>query len=675
MGSNYPFTETCPPPNTTPLFRMTVGAVDEGGAQGGRMSIYPWKQAQTCNIVNMYLSVQASLSTQVIQTTQNSQSNIIKVNANCDPTITSCKKFTAKHDKIVQTNLIDMDAVQRSFVSDPVQQLLNSALIILSSSVTKHMKTMPHLPSADDCKLKGPSSCSVSNVINSFMRVGISLNTHIEQDCLSTQSNYLEINVEDYGKTALNHDVIKQTNKANIKCTQDAVVGNAICQNISDSLSKISVGPIQRGNRSSDALMAFIIVIVIFFICAFIGIFLLWAMMIYGGYTFLFLSLFFFIFFWAYRPVRGAWYGYSPGIQKSDGAKYYTELSEKYYNDPEVAKLDCMNNPTCAAMDFVIDTDKITTEYPQAGNATFYSGDVDNYNKCKDITDMGNDEASNLIGIRNPWFRNAELSGNSPDDEIEGDVLLDVTSGNLWYRLPMNSFYGQQTTWVTPKQINKNNQNNVLNGNNFYNCYNGEITSLNYAKTGVKVYIYIDMKSTTLIDPSTSKKTSYPLPPEGGSYQIPIDRDANDLTKATYDIKSTVTQNDFFLVPYPIGCSDDPPNTEQYFYNQMFYLYMAKLDQSTGQWAPAWGPDKTGPPLNMINGYGIVPELQPFNSTFLKYKETNYWYLWLSIFFLVLGILLIGGKKYVDNKNHNTEIVYQYEPGELPEDMLKKEEK
>ncbi len=645
--SNYPFSETCPPPNTSPIFSST--AIFPFGAT--HFTLYPWKQVQQCNIVNMYVSMQTNLSTQVIQTNSSGQSNIIVINASCDPTINTCKKFVAKNDTIKQTNLVDMDAVQRSYTSNNIQQLLNMNMIAMLSSVTKALTIMPSLPTVDP---SAGGSQSMTNIINSFTRVGISVNTHIEQDCQLTQSNYLEVNINDYGTVKLNHLVIKQTNKANMKCTQNAIVGNNVLQTITDNLTQISGDPFEMGRGSRASLVSMIIVLILFLFILFLGFFLLMVIMKYGGWGFIGISFFFFIFFFIYQPVKGSWYGFSPGIPNSACANHYTATkTNKYYDSPVQAKNECMKDPNCVAVDYVIDQDSVTKENPQAGHATFYSGNIDNFSKCTDITDSGEDTAMDLVQLRNPWYRNAELAGVSPDDSIEGDVLLDVTSGNLWYRLPLNSYKGQRTEWVQPSMINRNNKNNVLSGNSYFPCASNQKEPITVGNKTGKVYIFIDydMDETLLMDPKTGQIHSYPLPPKQGKYINPIDKNAAQDDSKSYDTTSNPSQDigpeDYFLVAYPMGCSDQPPVKERYFYNQQFFLYKTKYnDTQTAKlhkgWYPDWGLTQENEPLNIVNGYGIVPDVFQFDSTFLKFKQKNYWFLWIGLYLFVFGIILIG---------------------------------
>lgn len=630
--SKLPFTEECPEFQQTPFLTAAGAGCSIGDTTGkclaGGGTIHSWGQAQSCNIVNCFMSAQANCSTSVINSNSVVQSNTIIVNASCDPNVSTCKKFNASHENVNQYNLIDMDSVQMAFTSNTAQQTLNLSIMQSATAVVKGLSVMPQ------------QSLS-SNIMNTFMRCGITINTNIQQICESTQKNYLEVNTDNYGTVDLSHSVFNQTNEDTSKCTQLAVTKNDILQTLTESLSQVSESLSQGLNMFALLIVIAIIICVVIMVGGGVmvkseesgGIFKIIGLVsaLIGA---LFLMLFFVI-----RPTKGLWYSITPGIPDSNCGTSFTYDSSKHYDKSSQAVKDCMKNSKYIGMDYVVDD--ASSETSDAGTARFYKGNIDKTKDCTDITQPNTTETNNSIyealDIRNPKYINVSLRGNFPTEETEGDICLDMDTGNLFYKYPLKPIPNSKTEngWKKPSYII--NYNGVPGASYMKdNVFDGISESLN----SHKVYFYIDIDHTTLVFPPGVYK---PYPLEDYSAEKPLG-----------NTKGTPTSGDYFVVPYPFGETSNESEKEQYQYGATFYLYGSIKDESTNKYVPNWGNDKANVPISKIPGYGIVPIYTWNLSTFLKFKQKNYWFLWITgiLFFLAflcfIAAIMSGKKKSKD---------------------------
>ncbi len=630
---NLPLVETCPTPPNDPIFSAWTGGctVETGGCVGTGGTVYNWGQASSCNIVNSYMSAQANINTTVINQQNIVQSNTIIVNNDCDPSVSACKEYKSK-GKINQNNsLVDVSAVQLSYVSNTAQQILNLSILQDASSVVSGLNVVPQ-------------SATSGNVLNTFMRTGITINTNITQYCDVTQSNYLEVNNNNYGTVKLFNNVNQSNIVDNYKCTQLAVTRNNILQTLTENLSQIADARAQ-GISVFAILMVFGIVICVFLLVGG-GIVVktegsLFKIM---GPVTIGVGLMFIMFYFFIRPKLSLWYGMSPGIPASDCSDKFKYSSKKYYDVSRQAKKEFDDDGKYVAMDYIIDTTKSTDpdfEKNGPGTATFYTGDVHDTPLCLDIIATSG-KRYQLITIRNPVYVNVSLKGETPG-EIEGDVCIDIDTGNMFYKFPTSPTIGPSNmSWQTPSYV----QDPRANPDVQDNAFDGSPTNAKLGNEN-KIYFYIDINQTTLLYPKKESIANYPI--EGFGPTAPIGR--------TYKLANVKT-GDYFLVPYPYGPDSQGSETyEQYQYAGVYYLYSAT--EVNGKFQPNWGEDHTkspSPPINHVNGYGIVPEFEWENHTLLKFQKINGWFLWTGLALILCGIGLMiafffgaGQKKPLDD--------------------------
>lgn len=664
----------------------------------------PWKQAQMCNVINVSASLQFNMSQNIMSNNSVYESNSIYVSASCDRD-NPCDEFNFNNNEITSVNTIDMNNVQMAYVSNMAQGILYQGLQAYTSIVTKYLNMFPLALSAtsqeilDEGDLGNYYNVNMTNIINTFIRVGCSINTNISQTCSINQQNTINLTVKNYNEVDISGNLIDQENDATMSCTQTAYLGNAPVSEMVNNLSNISSVNHTLGGPSRNGIGRRSLTTVI--VSAVVGCVVLFAFMLMLYYVFrsapsnnsgsgdssssnnsgiisvnpneskssstgmmvFFIGLCALVgvlliaMYYTVQPIASAWFGFSPGImntQQPQVKSLYSVALQKNYNDVSDAVMDFDNNESYVAMDYDPDMDAIEefvqssyrdapSELKIPGTATFYTGSIENFDQCYEITNPGisplvmvdekvktesggNDSGKvPIITYRNPYYRNASLAGKDPPNELDGDVLLDVDTGRMFFKMPAGSYSSSDkaTRWFEPSIINTKAPNQ--HDNVFQSLDPTESESANNNKA--KAYFYIDVDHTMLYDGKL-----YPLPPTGKTYTNPIDRDSAapfriddgpvDESASYYSIKTTVKNGDYFVVPYPIGMSDQ--NTrERYQYSQAYFVYKAVLNETTGEWEPAWGPSKYDNPSGVVNGYGLVPIVQPFKVTRMKYHQQH----------------------------------------------------
>ena len=541
------------------------------------------------------------------------------------------------HDNINnQSNTVDLNAVQRAYVSNKAQQKMSLQIIQSSTAVAKGIAVLPQ-------------SSNAGNVVNAHMKASIALNTNIENYCSVMQNNLILFNIKDYDTVRMYNLTFDQTNEAYSSCTQMAVNTNSMSQEVIAQVGQIASAT-SAGLNLLALLIVFAIIACVFFLTvggtivggAYIGFLLFGIALLITGAVFM-------ILFAVSKKQQGLWCGFSPGIEHSASCRGFRPYgAPTYFDSSDQAQEKCLNDPTCTAMDWTWQPEG----GPRAGTAQFYQGNGD-YLECTEIVFSGSDQGNNLISFRNPVYINASLGPEeSPSNDIPGDVLLDVNSGRLYYRKPPVK-EGETPRWVTPSSLyDEAYVDNVFDG---AVDSAGEPVTLD---TGNRVFIYITQAqadSIQLPDPKTEGLVHSPYPAEpwntdsrvvGGDGNWPIGANANENNPQRYEAK----EGDYFLVVYPMGPTDknfagEDDSVEQYNFSQQYHLYAARIGREEGIEEGVENILGTDPNtehlLNEIPGAGPEPVIQLYQSTYFKYTTRNWWYLWAGIAGILCGIGLL----------------------------------
>lgn len=648
----------CPPVEPNTVFNIYI------------FKLNSWKQSYTCNMVSLFTCFQFSMTNQILADADATQSNSIYITTSCDPNTTDCDKVTFKNNNITMKNTVDMSAVQRAYVTNGAQQALYKALQQYGIAAFKFMNEIPHFFNSINNISSGNNTTS-TNILNVFFNISVSLNTTIEASCTSNQSNTFSLYIQGYSNVYIDNNNIKQQNDLTMQCSQSALKGSPnVSTNLQTTLETSSSPPEKPLDTNKNRLLFFILSPIILTIVFFLGYATLKSFLPIS-IVYLVLSLLLIIFYFVsiysfQKPQSGAWFGFSNSIANCANSNLYTLEETITYTDQKDAVSYCLSKPSYIGFDYKINQELLESNYNSyninnpivPGVATFYSGSIHAFDKNQDIIGLTSSNGTNSIQYRNPYYRNASLNGELPSDSIQGDILLDVDSGNLYYRLPLNSFVGQTSTWVKPSKINKWNIDNIYYANQpnpnadvpTQTPIKGPSNELaNYSNTKNKVYFYIDITETNIFDGST-----LPLPPIGSNYLNPCDQDAAaSTTDEIINYNLEVKETDLFVLPYPYAMADNGASYEQYLFSQQFFIYPITADKKPNINSTV----KPNLPIGIIPGYSLIPQINTdeYSCTYLKYIQTFPFILWLSVMLFIYS--LIGFILYSVQKNTKSDVL------------------
>jgi hypothetical protein len=656
-----PYTNECPTPYTEDTGQSMVTLFP--------VPLYfhmnPWSSSGICNIVNVGASLQFEMSSQVIQLCTSIQNNNIVTDIECNSGDNNtgdqkqCNKVVISNNTYYMSNRANMTAAQASYKSNDAQYWLYKHLLLYMSTIGRYMLKFPStLPSTTS------KNTTLSNVINAFFRLSVSMNTNIEQTCTSRQHNVIDLYVKGYNNVIITNNKFKQTNSANMKCTQLALEENIISQQLATILQAMgSVDPTPQ--KSPRGIFGTMMICLIFFIVC-VGIIQVgkslqpWPPALCLFFGFIFIALFCIMKFNSLN-VKSSWFAYSPGIESIPNYNDYFELDKTdTFTTADEAQAVCDSNPSYVAMDYTIDPLRVAidpdTGLPTTpGTAKFYKGNPTQTMKaCESIiSNMELATSPQFINYRHAYFRNGNLGGKVPDESIIGDVCLDVDEGKLWFRIPyesgsgFHSYQGQTSSWVEPSKLYEMNQDNVRAV---------LIDAEQDVAEDARFYFYIDpsLKYTEALEQQLYLDDRY---------VAPLDCNCNTLNSICsetnlYSVDDTtgkgnnfVKAGDYFVLPFPSGPDVSGEQYEQYDYNQKFGVFPVRYNSETSKWEP----DTTITYTIFMNGYGLVPIIQSqtqgdshgneiigSTSTYLKYEQVFYALLWLGLGFIGISILMVA---------------------------------
>jgi hypothetical protein len=657
--------EACPEPE--PNLKFGVPMPFSPFFVGGEVN---WQNASTCNLTNMAMIAQADISTNVYNDNETSQANIFVVNSDCE---VDCDTFSYTNNQLDQGNVLNVSATQRTFTTNKAQQQLVLSVLQQASSAVKGIALLPQ-------------SSQASNVMNGYMRASMSMSTNIGQSCVSQQENVAVIDTGAASNVDISNNIFEQTNEASKDCNQLAITRNVSMQALTANLQ-------QTASASSTGItLWFFVVLVVALILGF-TVFSVTVVktaskpqviLIIVGVVVLIIGACLLASWAATKNTESAWFGCSPGIPNGgcQGYKSYALGGQNIrdYDSPAAAQNACMNDSNCTALDWVWNP----TEGDEAGTATFYTGEPTG--QCSNIvgnTDDSPDDSRNIISIRPPAYRTVALGGETPNNDLVADVALDTDTGNLWYKMPPNfnscniyppgsdAYNSAPWTFVAPHFVEASNADNAFktlipNSCGTAQCSQCGFESTQYGVEGTsnKIYIWIDPTQLISMDlePNNDNslynygtKTYEQWMAEIGNYEW-------DFSSPVGDPNIEPKEGDYFLVVFPYGPDDtvdptganwptDDSQFEHYAFGQQYYLYPAVPVSSGGangyapfpDGDPAITEETPNPPLNRVNGFGVVPEFQAYQSTLMKYQTRNQMLLYMGLVLLGLGVVVIIG--------------------------------
>jgi hypothetical protein len=701
-SGNVPWTESCPKMQNNKA--LSGGAAEcgfaneeilytEGGCFAQHETLYNWAQAQSCNVVNIFMDAQMKINTLVTQVNENDNSETIIINNTCSSygdSGATCDTVTIKHINLDQTNVVSMKAVQGALVSNETQQMLNLTIMQSATSMVKGLSL-------------NPQSSMSSNMINAFMRTGVTINTNIQQTCKTTNTQLIEINNTNYDTVHISDAIMKQSSNTTQQCLQLTVNHNKLLQSITASLSQIA-----EATSKGVSLIAFLIVLLIGF-AIFMGCGTYFAthedsIIVWIAVILMILGIVFLIIFFTATNNVGLWYGCSPGLANCKGLTAEEPIP---YDSAEAAKSKLMKTKHYIAVDYTIDNAQSGSE---SGTAVFYKGssiDPQCYSAVTQpnnniILGDGSDKAGGVISVRNPLYVVGVLDANQsvPSNSIVGDVFLDTMTGNIFYKLPTGVTYGSTgLSWQKPSTIsaslNPSDESSFNVADNVYtDAYDpadGQVSKLSSRPPApAQVFFWINQDSVHLELDLTHGEVPYPIygykdftsnanndsildSPNPYGCRQPVNYGLDNTSQFTANkipsSSSTTTihqmpkEGDYFLVPYPYGQALDKNDTvpQQYAYGGVYNLYKAVKD-SNGRMVPYLTSDDGKNDSNIVNkviGYGIVPEFQWERSTCIKTPVKETWMMILSICFFAMSFVLffmymLRGKKTTPPKEGQT---------------------
>lgn len=383
-------------------------------------------QSHSTNVANVISNVMEQVTSSITANQQltGNQNQIISVTGVGGDVVISGNKMN-------QTANLNMDALAKQISSQTAQQDIVQRLSQQATAITSGINIF--------------QSSDADNTMNAFLDVGMSVASNIGQICAASNNQNQAITVNAVaGNVSITDNQQDQVAGAFVKCMQDSSATNSAVQSVQQSVDQSAVAK-SEGLDLWELIILLVVVGVI--------ILLVIGMVAFGGASFI-KKLFFPLLFLG--GLAGAIYfgmqwqksdivkingvGFSTLIKNDGQCQAMQYSTSTAYNNATDAGTACLNDPNCAAFDWI--PPNTTIFYNKLGYTVEDS--TTKMQVCPNVKAATLPPGTSFTVP--PQLLQGKTSNNAPDASTGNthDVYVDQTTGHYFWKVPLTNQWQDQ---------------------------------------------------------------------------------------------------------------------------------------------------------------------------------------------------------------------------------------